>query len=114
MPDKELVAETGADSPDGELQNGGMPSCPRCERDLQMAGMTPEYIAGVVSELPVDSRIAPPPVYEARLAACAACDALRSGMMCSWCGCYVALRARPVKSYCPYPGNDRWQDAENI
>ncbi|MCR4938700.1 MAG: DUF6171 family protein [Treponemataceae bacterium] len=86
-----------------------MRPCPRCERERQAAEMTPERIAQIVAELPGDaSTLVNATKYEARIKICSGCDALREGVLCSWCGCYVALRARPQKSYCPYPGNNKW------
>lgn len=83
--------------------------CPRCEREKLAAEMTPERIAQIVSELPEDkATTVSSEIYKARLATCAECDALRETILCSWCGCYVALRARPKNSYCPYPGNNKW------
>ena len=90
--------------------NTGTHPCPRCEREKLSAKMTPERIAQIAAELPLPEETATTPAeYKARLETCAICDALREGVLCSWCGCYVVLRARPKKSYCPYPGNDKWE-----
>ncbi|MBO4508464.1 MAG: hypothetical protein J5747_07475 [Spirochaetaceae bacterium] len=84
--------------------------CPRCEREKLAAQMTPERIAQIAAELPISEKAAAAPEeYKARLETCAVCDALKGGVLCSWCGCYVILRARPKQSYCPYPGCNKWK-----
>jgi len=96
MPDKSMSEETSQ-------------PCPRCERERLAATITPEYIAQIAAELSLSEKTAVAPAeYKMRLETCAACDALRQGVLCSWCGCYVVLRAKPKDSYCPCPGNDKW------
>jgi hypothetical protein len=96
--------------PDNTRNQSASQPCPRCEREKLAAEMTPERIAQIAAELPLQEEMAASPAeYKARLETCAVCDALRGNVLCSWCGCYVVLRARPKESYCPYPGNDKWK-----
>jgi len=44
--------------------------------------------------------------YEARLAACSACDQLQNGT-CMLCGCLVEMRAMRRDMHCPTP-KKRW------
>ena len=89
------------------------PLCPRCEAGT--AGLEKRAAlaaaAAAVSQLP----IAPPlradeTVYAARLTRCGECSALREGLFCAYCGCFVQFRARIAKSHCPNPAGDSWQD----
>lgn len=96
--------------PENTRNQSASQPCPRCEREKLSAQMTPERIAQIAEELPLPKETAATPAeYKARLEICAVCDALREGVLCSWCGCYVVLRARPKESYCPYPGNNKWK-----
>jgi hypothetical protein len=52
-----------------------------------------------LSALPAEER-ASRARYEARLAACRACDRLSDGL-CAVCGCYVELRAAKARLSCP-------------
>lgn len=47
-------------------------------------------------------------IFEQRLAACMACDALQGGSTCRHCGCLVRYRAKLTSSECPYPGKSCW------
>jgi hypothetical protein len=95
--------------PDKAIPEEASQPCPRCERERLAATITPEYIAQIAAELSLSEKTAAAPAeYTRRLKICAACDALRQDVLCSWCGCYVVLRAKPKESYCPYPGNDKW------
>ncbi len=88
--------------------------CPGCER-LQAAGLfTQEYIASLIQELDAAERdnpmLADSALRQERLSVCSGCESLAEGMMCSWCGCYVAMRSRVKKAVCPYPGNNKWSN----
>lgn len=45
--------------------------------------------------------------YERRLGCCDSCPDLINAM-CKHCGCFVVLRARKQKMYCPHPGGNQW------
>jgi hypothetical protein len=85
--------------------------CPYCGEALDLS---PEKVARLVEEIPlarelrVDSE-----VLKERLAVCRNCRDLRGELICSHCGCFVLFRARIAKSYCPYPGGNRWLNQGN-
>jgi hypothetical protein len=82
--------------------------CPRCGRG---AAKIPSHaqVERMAAELPLaPSLLAGSDVQEARLAACASCDALREGVLCAHCGCFTLLRARIKNADCPRPGGNRW------
>lgn len=80
--------------------------CPRCG-DSGM--VTPEQARELAAAIPIaPSRCAGEAVYHARLERCASCAALREGVLCAWCGCFVQFRARSRESRCPSPGGDKW------
>jgi hypothetical protein len=90
------------------------PLCPRCESaarsslgELPTAAQLAEYTAGVFVEASLRVAAAQ---YEARLEVCAACDALREGVLCAHCGCFAQFRARPKSAWCPHPAGDRWEE----
>jgi hypothetical protein len=86
---------------------GGRP-CPRCEADA-LGPLTPERLAALAAELP-----SPPSLrvtdeeYHQRLNRCGTCNALREGVLCAYCGCFVQIRAAMRNAYCPSPGGDKW------
>ncbi|NLK46735.1 MAG: hypothetical protein GX297_08830 [Treponema sp.] len=85
--------------------------CPKCEREAEAILMTFEKIAEIASELEnSNEKIADKNEQNKRLTACSSCEALRGGVLCSWCGCYVLLRARALNARCPYPKNDKWKN----
>ena len=61
-----------------------------------------EYISSLDKSLIVNDDI-----YKQRLSHCTKCDNLISGM-CLKCGCYVEVRAKLKKSYCPDYSNRKW------
>ena len=65
------------------------------ESELPLYLLMREWMAA----LPPEERAAPER-YEARLAACRACEHLADGM-CALCGCYVELRALKARAGCP-------------
>jgi hypothetical protein len=82
--------------------------CPRC--GLEPGFFSPEKIAALVAEIKLDPSLATEKdAYEKRLKACGECDALRSEVLCSYCGCFILFRARVSKSHCPHPIGDRWK-----
>ena len=81
--------------------------CPDCGKRAFIP--SPEAVAALVDQIPIPSELkASPLVLEERLALCASCDALREGVLCAFCGCFVRFRARPQKAYCPHPEGDKW------
>ncbi|MBN2617751.1 MAG: hypothetical protein JXR64_05500 [Spirochaetales bacterium] len=46
-------------------------------------------------------------IYEKRLKNCEKCEKLSNGM-CSFCGCFVLVRAAVKEMNCPYPYNNKW------
>ena len=83
---------------------GDCPGCASKEFDLN-----PEAVAALVNQIPISAELkAAPDVFEKRLTLCSECDALRGGVLCAHCGCFVRFRARAKKSYCPNPGEDKW------
>ena len=68
------------------------------------------YLQKLLAELPpAQGELADQSEYLARLTACTACPDLKTNVLCGWCGCYVALRARPKNAYCPHPSGNKWQ-----
>ena len=81
------------------------PGCTRKEFDLN-----PEAVAALVDQIPISAELkADDDVMEKRLKLCLACEALRGGVLCTFCGCFIRFRVRPRKAYCPHPSGDRWQ-----
>ncbi|MDQ0208352.1 DUF6171 family protein [Alkalicoccobacillus murimartini] len=50
--------------------------------------------------------------YRGRLTLCEACPSLVSNTTCKHCGCFVGFRAKLSYKGCPYPGTDKWKEAE--
>jgi hypothetical protein len=74
-----------------------------------MAALTPEKVAALVAKIPINpALVAEGPLYNGRLAACERCDALRGGVLCAHCGCFVLFRARSRAQICPHPGGNKW------
>jgi hypothetical protein len=85
--------------------------CPACLFDK----LTPEYIARLEAEIPVSrEKQAGAAEREERLAACLSCEALREGVMCAHCGCFVRFRARIAEASCPHPAGSRWRRGEDF
>ena len=70
----------------------------RCLLDEQWPELH-QAVRDYVELLPEEQK-APDDIYQARLAACKACDNLRDGT-CSLCGCYVEARAAKRGLGCP-------------
>ncbi|MDR2741566.1 MAG: DUF6171 family protein [Treponema sp.] len=87
------------------MQKGSHAECFRCgDQDL-----SPEAVANLAARLPLDAALRAGAVeYQRRLAVCEVCEALRNGILCAHCGCFVLFRARILAAYCPHPGGDRW------
>jgi hypothetical protein len=90
------------------------PPCPHCIATGAGNGdgiMTAARAEEMAAALPLEpSRCVSGAVYSTRLERCASCAALREGVLCRWCGCFVRFRARLKAAYCPSPAGDRWQD----
>lgn len=85
--------------------------CPRCIRDSELPVITQKYLEEVASAIPEDKEnMVENVTYRERLEKCLDCDALLDSVMCSWCGCYVILRAKFKKNNCPYPKKDKWKN----
>ena len=81
--------------------------CTHCGPGLNF--FTPQLIADRLKEIPLDHSLAAEAgIYQKRMEACAACEALSAQVLCAHCGCFILFRARPAKSYCPHPAGDRW------
>ncbi|MCQ2983104.1 MAG: DUF6171 family protein [Treponemataceae bacterium] len=93
------------------------PPCPQCEaqRALLESGsvLSPDRLAELADSLnnesASDPAIAAVDEQKRRREICRQCESLAGGAMCSWCGCYIALRARGTAATCPYPRNDKWK-----
>lgn len=75
---------------------------PLCKRCLLKELSGDEYFASVyeyIQTLPPDQKVEDT-VYENRLSHCKQCDNLVNGM-CSFCGCFVEVRAAKKNSHCP-------------
>lgn len=84
--------------------------CPRCIKESELPVITTKYLEEVASAIPEDKEnMVEKDIYRKRLNSCFKCDALVDSVMCSWCGCYVILRAKFKKNCCPYPKTDKWQ-----
>jgi hypothetical protein len=85
--------------------------CPYCEAK-RLGHITPEWAEELARNTPILKEAkADDAVIAKRLAACAACPALRDGVFCAYCGCIVRFRSRPKDATCPHPGGDRWNGA---
>jgi hypothetical protein len=84
------------------------PSCPRCGGTALM--MTAAHAIETAMAVPIEASLCVDrAVYRARLEQCVSCAALREGVLCAWCGCFVQFRARPKAGYCPNPTGNKWQ-----
>ena len=71
--------------------------------------LSPGAVAALVDQIPIASELKASEVVMAeRLSLCSACDALREGVMCAYCGCFVKFRARARMGYCPHPAGGKW------
>ena len=81
-------------------------TCKRCERfgqnEEEIRASLKGYIDSLGQEMKVDQTF-----YNKRLALCDACKYLVGGM-CSFCGCFVIVRAVKKKMHCPYPHGTKW------
>jgi hypothetical protein len=85
------------------------PPCPHCDGAASM--MTAAQAAELAAASPIEPSLrASRVVYKARLERCLSCAALREGVLCVWCGCFVQFRARSKAGYCPHPAGNKWQD----
>jgi len=92
------------DSVSRELITRECAGCGRTNVDL-----SPEAVAALVDEIPISPKLKiRADVYEKRLALCSSCDALREGVLCAHCGCFVRFRARARLFACPHPGGAKW------
>ena len=79
----------------------------RCRRCLLRESLPEDYekyVASMLGRIPAHSRTQET-LYQARLAACKACDQLNTGT-CMGCGCLVELRAAYRSQHCPF---GRWK-----
>jgi hypothetical protein len=82
-------------------------ACTRCGR--VNVDLSPEAVAALADQIPVAPELkADEELFNVRLSACSACDALREGVLCAHCGCFIRFRARVGKQYCPHPAGDKW------
>lgn len=94
------------------MTQGNDAFCPKCQREKELLEMTQEHIQEIVSSLKdVEDKTVSKQEYERRLGICQNCSDLKDKIMCGWCGCYVALRARAIESYCPYPQSNKWKES---
>lgn len=66
-----------------------------------------QQLASHIASLPEVQKV-PPEIYESRLEICHACEAMRHGM-CSYCGCFVFVRAIRKQMYCAHLKGKRWE-----
>ena len=86
-------------------------NCPGCEK--RNVDLSPKAVSALVDQIPISPELkAATDVIAKRLAFCSACDALRGEVLCAFCGCFVAFRARARKAYCPHPAGERWSKTE--
>lgn len=84
--------------------------CPECELRALQAEITEERINEIVSRMAfVEGITTPQDEYLKRIAVCKECTSLKSNIMCSECGAYVAFRAHNLKNKCPFPGKNKWE-----
>ena len=70
----------------------------------------PHQVAEAIAAIPVSPSVrVPDETYEQRLDCCAACEYLREGVLCAWCGCFVQFRARLKNNFCPNPKGNLWE-----
>ena len=91
--------------------------CPGCGK--QNAYLSPEAVTALVDQIPISPELkARAEVFEERLSVCCVCDALREGVLCAYCGCFVRFRARARLFACPHPAGEKWSremyDEKNI
>jgi hypothetical protein len=84
------------------------PPCPHCDEDFAQA-LNPEHIRAIAAQTPIPAALqAEGRAFEARLAVCENCEALREKVLCAYCGCFVLFRARVRQSGCPHPSGNKW------
>lgn len=89
--------------------------CPDCEIKAAMALVTPESIAENISKMAyVEGVTSSKEVYDFRMSVCRECTSFEGGMTCRECGSLSAYRARILKSYCPYPGKNKWENNGDV
>ena len=90
----------------GAVDDGDCPGCAGRKFDLSA-----ESVAALVDQIPISPELrADEATVAQRLAACMACDALREGVLCTYCGCFIRFRVRPGKAYCPHPIGGKWPE----
>jgi len=81
--------------------------CPGCVK--RNVDLSPEAVAVLVDQIPISPELkADDNVQAERLRVCSACEALREGVLCAFCGCFIRFRARTRKAYCPHPAGEKW------
>ncbi len=82
--------------------------CPKCEQEKQISQTLEETLnilrkTGLTKDQSVSDEL-----YQKRLEACKDCSFLSGGILCTMCGCYIAVRALYIDNECPSPKTDRW------
>ncbi|MDR2953052.1 MAG: DUF6171 family protein [Treponema sp.] len=85
-------------------------NCPACRK--KEVDLSPEAVAAIVDQIPILPELkVSEEVLGRRLAVCYDCDALREGVICAFCGCFISFRTRSNKQYCPHPAGEKWPAA---
>ncbi len=82
--------------------------CPKCEEEKKQPRSIEDTVALIRSTGLTRDQSVSDELYEKRLSACKGCPFLLGGILCSMCGCYIAVRALYSDNECPSPEEDRW------
>ena len=82
--------------------------CPKCEEEKRVPQTLEDTVKIIRESGLTKEQTAPDDLYQKRLNACKDCTFLSGGILCTMCGCYVAVRALYLDNECPSPKNDRW------
>ncbi len=78
----------------------GLPALEEIDRIAREVALS---MSGQLERPPVSG-----PALSARIEACQKCEGLAGSVLCTHCGCFVAVRALDPAQKCPHPAGSRW------
>ncbi len=82
--------------------------CPKCEEEKTLPESLEETVKVIRNNGLTKEQTVSDELYQKRLKACTECPFLSGKILCTMCGCYVAVRALYSDNECPSPKKDRW------